>query len=47
MHSVFITGASSGLGAALALQYARQGAHLGLLARAAHLQQLIASLAPP
>ncbi|MGK5018590.1 MULTISPECIES: SDR family oxidoreductase [unclassified Janthinobacterium] len=48
MHSVFITGASSGLGAALALQYARQGAKLGLLARRGDtLQQLIASLPHP
>lgn len=30
---VFITGASSGLGLALAEQYARQGATLGLVAR--------------
>src|SRR5690606_26001891 len=30
---VFITGASSGLGAALARHYARQGAVLGLVAR--------------
>ena len=49
MHaSVFITGASSGLGAALALQYARQGARLGLLARRGEsLAQLIASLPQP
>jgi hypothetical protein len=31
--NVFITGASSGIGAALAAHYARQGANLGLLAR--------------
>ena len=31
--AVFITGASSGLGAALAQQYAAQGHTLGLLAR--------------
>lgn len=31
--NVFITGASSGIGAALAQQYARQGARLGLVAR--------------
>ena len=48
LYSVFITGASSGLGAALALQYARQGAQLGLLARRGEaLQQLIASLPHP
>jgi hypothetical protein len=33
MKRVFITGASSGLGAALAAQYAAQGAQLGLVAR--------------
>ena len=33
MRRVFITGASSGLGAALARQYAAQGASLGLVAR--------------
>lgn len=32
---VFLTGASSGLGRAFARHYARQGAHLGLLARRA------------
>jgi len=33
MQNVFITGASSGIGAALAWQYAQQGACLGLVAR--------------
>lgn len=33
MKTVFITGASSGIGAALAEHYARQGARLGLVAR--------------
>ena len=33
MKTVFITGASSGIGAALARAYAEQGARLGLLAR--------------
>jgi short-subunit dehydrogenase len=42
---VFITGASSGLGAALAQHYAQQGALLGLAARRGDkLQTLIASL---
>ncbi|MCU6501104.1 SDR family oxidoreductase [Rugamonas sp. A1-17] len=45
---VFITGASSGLGAALAAEYAAQGAILGLLARRSELlDQLIASLPNP
>ncbi len=45
---VFITGASSGLGAALAAEYAAQGATLGLLARrSAMLDQLIATLPNP
>jgi len=42
---VFITGASSGIGAALAAHYAAQGATLGLLARREEaLHQLIATL---
>lgn len=42
---VFITGASSGLGAALARQYAREGATLGLVARRGEvLRELAASL---
>lgn len=45
---VFITGASSGLGAALAAEYAAQGAILGLLARRGEtLDRLIASLPHP
>jgi len=45
---VFITGASSGLGAALAQRYAQQGAVLGLLARRrALLEQLVQSLPNP
>jgi short-subunit dehydrogenase len=45
---VFITGASSGLGAALARQYASQGATLGLLARRGDaLDALIAALPNP
>ena len=45
---VFITGASSGIGAALAREYAERGARLGLLARnRARLDQLVASLPDP
>ncbi|OYO32132.1 SDR family oxidoreductase [Janthinobacterium sp. PC23-8] len=48
MQAVFITGASSGLGAALARQYASDGAQLGLLARRGEaLDQLIATLPRP
>jgi short-subunit dehydrogenase len=44
---VFLTGASSGLGAALAQRYAARGATLGLFARRADaLQRVAASLAP-
>lgn len=45
---VFITGASSGIGAALARAYAKQGASLGLVGRNAEkLQSLLASLPNP
>jgi len=45
---VFITGASSGIGAALAQHYAAQGATLGLAARRAQpMQELAASLSTP
>ena len=45
---VFISGASSGIGAALATEYARQGAVLGLLARRGdQLDALIATLPRP
>ncbi|MFZ6727661.1 SDR family oxidoreductase [Undibacterium sp. MH2W] len=48
MKNVFITGASSGIGAALAKVYAQQGASLGLVARRReHLEQLRASLPHP
>ncbi len=45
--NVFLTGASSGIGAALAREYARRGAQLGVFARRADaLSALAASLAP-
>lgn len=48
MKRVFITGASSGLGAALAKRYAQQGAILGLLARRREmLEQLVQTLPNP
>ncbi len=48
MKRVFITGASSGLGEALAREYAACGARIGLLARRADkLQALVASLPNP
>jgi len=43
---VFITGASSGLGAALAAHYAREGATLGLVARRADALQAVAARFP-
>lgn len=48
MKRVFITGASSGIGAALAARYAADGARLGLLARRGDaLDRLIAGLPHP
>lgn len=48
MDRVFITGASSGIGAALARRYAQQGATLGLVARRRDLlDELAASLPNP
>lgn len=48
MQRIFITGASSGLGAALAKRYAQQGAALGLLARRRELlEKLVAGLPDP
>src|SRR3989442_6039861 len=42
---VLITGASSGIGRGLALELARRGAKLGLLARAANAPQAVAAAA--
>ena len=46
MQNVFITGASSGIGAALALQYARSGARLGLVARRAEVLEALRQSLP-
>ncbi len=46
VSSVIITGASSGLGKALALEYARRGAALGLIARRADMLRQLADALP-
>ena len=46
MERVFITGASSGIGAALALVYAQRGAQLGLVGRRAEALQALAAGLP-
>ena len=48
MQRIFITGASSGIGVALAQQYAAQGASVGLVARRqSHLEALRAAMPHP
>jgi len=44
--NVFLTGASSGIGAALAREFSRRGAHLGLVARRADALQALAQALP-
>ncbi len=46
MKRIFITGASSGLGMALAQEYAKQGASLGLVARRENLLQALRQSLP-
>lgn len=46
MQNVFITGASSGIGAALARQYALQGACVGLVARRAEVLEVLRQSLP-
>jgi len=46
-RSVFVTGASSGIGAALARHYAAQGANVGLFARRQEALEALAAALPP